>query len=328
MIIFLYGKDSYWLKQNLDKIVGEYKKKYSGLAFSVVDLAETDELAKLENAVKTVSFFDEKRLVVIKNTFGKAGIIAEFIKTWDLASDKQRILAFVENADIAQLTKQDKKLFSILAAEPNVVKIVEPLTSNKLESWLVKEIRLAGYEIEKNALRKLMDYTVDYGQKEPDPSITWRLKQEMNKLINYRSTQTSKLITAADIELLVTPRSDLNIFEVVDAVANKNKFRAARLLHNHLENDADPYYIFSMIVYQFRNLLRVKDLAKNAVPYAEIIKKTGLNPYVVKKTYEQCRKYDADELKNKFAALAHLDLTAKNGETDITDDLYQFVFSL
>ena len=102
MIIFLYGKDSYWLKQNLDKIVGEYKKKYSGLAFSVVDLAETDELAKLENAVKTVSFFDEKRLVVIKNSFGKAGTIAEFIKTWDLAGDKQRILVFVENADMAQ----------------------------------------------------------------------------------------------------------------------------------------------------------------------------------------------------------------------------------
>ena len=83
-----------------------------------------------------------------------------------------------------------------------------------------------------------------------------------------------------------------------------------------------------MLVYQFRNLLRVKDLAKNAVPYAEIIKKTGLNPYVVKKTYEQCKKYELDELKNEVAELSRLDLAAKNGEIDMTGGLYQFVFSL
>ena len=333
MIIFLYGRDGYRLKQNVDKIVSEYSKKYSGLAFSMLDLDETGEVTKLEDAIKTNSFFDEKRLVVIKNSFGEAGRLIELIKTWNLTEDKQRIFVFVENADGTQLAKKDQKLFSVLAAKPNVVKTVELLAGSKLENWLVKEIRIAGYEIEKNALKKLLDYTVDPDPKEIDPSITWRLKHETNKLTNYKSTQISKLITAADVELLVTPRVDLNIFEVVDAVANKNKFRAAKLLHNHLENDADPYYIFSMIVYQFRNLLRVKDLtnppAGGAVlPYSEIIKKTGMNPYVVKKTYEQCRKYDPDELKNKFAKLARLDLGAKNGETEVTDGLYQFIFSL
>jgi DNA polymerase III delta subunit len=87
-----------------------------------------------------------------------------------------------------------------------------------------------------------------------------------------------------------------------------------------------------MIVYQFRNLLRVKSLtnptAGGVVPYAEIIKKTGLNPYVVKKTYEQCKKYELAELKNIFSGLAALDIETKSGRLDLGDGLYQLTFSL
>ncbi len=82
-----------------------------------------------------------------------------------------------------------------------------------------------------------------------------------------------------------------------------------------------------MVAYQFRNLLRIKSLIKNAVPYADIVKKTGLNPFVVKKTFDQCRKYDLDELKQLFASLARIDIEAKSGLVDMEDGLYRFLFS-
>lgn len=337
MIIFLYGKDGYRLKQNLDKIVDEYKKKYSGLALSVLDLNETGDLVKLEDAVKTVSFFDEKRLIVLKNAFGWADKVVELIKTWDLTNDKQRILVFVENTDDTQLAKQSKELLALLATLPNITKYLEPLEGKRLESWAAKEFKSAGTEAEQAAVIKLISLVG------PD---SWRLGQEIAKLANYKgapcngekcgSSSTSlerpKLvldkITASDVELLVSSREDLNIFQVVDAVAAKNKLKAASLLYHYLWAGEDPYYIFSMIAYQFRNLLRVKGLIKNAVPYAAIIKKTGLNPFVVKKTHEQCRRYDIDELQRLFASLARLDIETKSGLIDMEDGLYRFVFSL
>lgn len=327
MIIFLYGKDSYRLKQNLDKIVDEYKKKYSGLALSVLDLNETGDFAKLEDTVKTVSFFDEKRLIVLKNAFNETKKIAELIKTWDLANDKQRILVFAENTDDTQLAKQSKELFVLLTTAPNMTKCTEPLEGKQLESWVAKEFKSAGAEAEPAAVKKLISFV---------GSDTWHLGQEIIKLANYKGRPrfteggpwgSSSMITPEDINLLVCPKEDLNIFQIVDVVAGKNKLRAISLLYNHLWAGEDPYYIFSILAYQFRNLLRIKSLIKNAVPYAAIIKKTGLNPFVVKKTHEQCRKYDLDELQRLFASLAKLDVEAKSGTIDMEDGLYRFVFS-
>ncbi|MDO8657300.1 MAG: hypothetical protein Q7K55_01070, partial [Candidatus Levybacteria bacterium] len=136
------------------------------------------------------------------------------------------------------------------------------------------------------------------------------------------------VITAEDIDLLVCPKEDFNIFQIVDAVADKNKSKASALIHKSLAAGEDPYYVFSMIIYQFRNLLRVKSLIKNAVPYVGIVKKTGLNPFVVKKTFDQCRGYDFDELRRLFASLAQIDVEAKSGLIDIENGLYRFVFSL
>ncbi|MBI2669871.1 MAG: hypothetical protein HYX20_01900 [Candidatus Yanofskybacteria bacterium] len=337
MIVFLYGRDSYRLKQNLEKIVEEYKKKYSGLAFSILNLSEAGEFAKLENAVKTVSFFDEKRLIVLKNSFSEADKVSGLIKTWDLINDKQRILVFAENTDDIQLANQNKELLALLMAQPNVSRCLELLEGKQLENWTVKEFKLMGVEADPAAIKKLISFT---------GSDTWRLSQEIIKLANYRgaprnggecgSSSTSlerpkqmpDKIMADDVDLLVNPKEDLNIFHVVDAVAGRNQLKAAILLHGNLMAGEDPYYIFSMVTYQFRNLLRIKSLIKNAVPYIGIVKKTGLNPFIVKKTYEQCRKYDLDELRRLFASLAQIDIEAKSGLIDMENGLYRFVFSL
>ncbi len=318
MIIFLYGRDGYRLKQNLEKIVDEYKKKYSGLGYSFLDFNEPDRLAILEDTVKTVSFFDEKRLVVLKKSFGEADKIAELLKVWDLATDKQRILIFVEEADEAQLIKENKYFFAALTAKPNIVKYFEPLGGRQLENWIAKEIKLAGADIETAAIKKLISNAGD---------DSWRLGQEIIKLANYRSSFDDKKITVADVDLLVYAEENINIFQIIDAIANKNKFKAAGLLYSHIWAGDDPYYIFSMIAYQFRNLLRIKSLIKNAVPYEGIIKKTGLNPFVVKKTFDQCRKYDIDELKQLFTSLARIEVEAKSGLINIEDGLYRFLFS-
>ena len=77
MLIFLYGRDIYRSKENLDKIIAEFNRKYpSGLNFHSFDLSDPSrgsgqELDKFEDAVKSLSFFDEKKLVLIKNSFEK-----------------------------------------------------------------------------------------------------------------------------------------------------------------------------------------------------------------------------------------------------------------
>lgn len=342
MIIFLYGRDSYRLKQNLDKITAEYRKKASGMSFLVLDFSPDasvgikKQLEKLTDLIKTVSFFDEKRLIVLKNAFLAGEEIADLITAWKLVADKQRVLVFTENSEEKELAKKNKRLFGLLSAKSNIAKSFEPLEGKRLENWAKEEIESLGGKIEPEALRKLVSYATNPPARDKlsDPAAAWRLEQEINKLVNYKSavgdndSAKNGQINVSDIELLVGPNVSLNIFEVVDAIANKSKYKATATLYNHLETGVDPYYIFSMVTYQFRNLLRIKTLIKNAVPYADIVKKTGLNPYVVKKTYEQCKKFDLDELKQAFAILAQIDISAKTGNIDMAEGLYQFALSL
>lgn len=341
MIIFLYGRDSYRLKQNLDKIVAEYRKKNSGMGFAVFDFDSgapenaRQKFGKLDELVRTVSFFDETKLLVIKNAFTVSKETIGLIKERGLVADKQRILVFAETVGKGELLKKDKNLFNLLSARPNIFKSFEPLTGKQLENWAKKEVESLGGKIEPHALKKLISSVVTTAARNepPDPSSTWRLKQEMDKLINYKLAISNnpgkdKSINVTDVELLVGPNTALNIFEVIDALANKNRSKAIATIYSYLEDGVDPYYIFSMTVYQFRNLLRIKALAKNAVPYANIVKKTGLHPYAARKTYEQCKKFDLNELKQLFAKLAQLDISAKSGGTDMAEGLYQFIFSL
>lgn len=335
MIIFLYGRDSYRLKQNLDKITAEYRKKNSGMSFSILDFGPDaqggtkQQLGKLNDLIKTVSFFDEKRLIVLRGAFLAGEEMADLITNWKLEDDKERILVFTENSEEKELVKKDKKLFNLLSVKLNIAKSFEPLDGKQLENWVKKEIEAPGGKIEPAALRKLISYVTNPANRDKlsDPTAIWRLKQEIDKLVNYKSAE-NEVINASDVELLVGPNVNLNIFEIIDAIASKNRYRALTMLYNHLESGADPYYIFSMVLFQFRNLLKVKTLIKNVVPYVDIVKKTGLNPYVVKKTYEQCKKFDLDELKRAFATLAQTETNTKSGNLDMAEGLYRFALSL
>src|SRR3989344_2090789 len=116
----------------------------------------------------------------------------------------------------------------------------------------------------------------------------WRLSGEISKLSSFKKDGTVK---KDDIELFVKPRIELDIFKTIDALAAKNKKQALALLHKHLDGGEVPLYLLSMIAYQFKNLLIVKELAQKGLMYASIVKKSGLHPFVVKKTYFMCNQF-------------------------------------
>lgn len=319
MLIFLYGQDGYRLKQDLNILITSYRAKNpESLSFAVLDLAEKENFTKLEDSIKTVSFFGEKRLLILKNAFEKAEEISGLINSWNLTEDKERILVFVENLAQGEVTKKGRKLFKILTSKPNITKVFEPLTSKRLENWVIKIVRELDGQIEVDALKKLIYYI---------GNDTWRLNCELNKLVNYKFKCQDKNIKLEDVNLLVTAKTELKIFDAIDAIGNKNKPKSFLLLSKHIESGEDPNYIFSMIVYQFRNLIKIKSLAMGHLQPSEISQRAGLHPFVVGKAIEQAKKFDMRELKDKFTELAEADIRFKSGIMDMEDFIFKFAIS-
>jgi DNA polymerase-3 subunit delta len=137
------------------------------------------------------------------------------------------------------------------------------------------------------------------------------------------------MIEEQDIDDLVSSKISIGIFDTIDALGNNNKKEAARLLHEHLKQGENPFYIFSMFVYQFRNLLKVADLKeKGMLNDYEISKNSGLHPFVVKKSLGQLRNLTFSKLKNIYKNLSELDTKIKTGKIDIQLALDKFLIEL
>src|SRR3989344_2952919 len=149
----------------------------------------------------------------------------------------------------------------------------------------------------------------------------WQLSNEITKLVNFRQG----VIKKSDVELLVTPNISVDIFKTIDSLAQKNKKQALILLHKHLDNNENPLYLLSMIGYQLRNLLVVKEFSEQGLMYASIVKKSGLGPFVVKKSYFLCRQFTFEELKNAYRKIFSIDSDIKTGRIEAETALDLFI---
>src|SRR5688572_30157856 len=114
MIVFLHGKDSYRIKEQTDKILDGYlKKNASGINIFKFDFEEASvsSLKELEETIKTMPFFEEKKIMIVKNVFSSsvADKLPEIIERWNLAKDQGLILIVAESLDDKELAKKNKK---------------------------------------------------------------------------------------------------------------------------------------------------------------------------------------------------------------------------
>lgn len=307
MIIFLYGSDTYRSREELRKIIQESKKTNPDwFDFVRIDAGdkEMEVFKELRQTTDTASMFSQKKLVVIENIFSANKDIREevleFLKSKALEKDKDLEIIFWDDETDAR-----EEFFRYLKTKAECREF-KPLQGVQLKSWIKKYIAEAGGAIESQALDKLTEWI---------GGDLWRMANEINKLLNY-----NKNIKLENVELLVSPEIDLNIFKMVDAIGYKDKVMAIKLFSQHIESGADEYYLLSMFIYQFRNLIKIKT--------AKSIKSLGMKPFVEHKSIQQARNFSFEELKKIYCQLMTIDLEAKIGKTEIRAALELFLSGL
>ncbi len=311
MIIFLYGPDSYRSKQKLDEIVLHYKESgKSGLNLITLDAGEIN-FADFYDNFKISSMFAEKKLIILKNVFANKNFQEDFIKEVKSIETLKDVVLVYEN----EAPDQRLKLFKTLLKGCKCQEF-SFLSGLNLRRWAQEEFQELGQKINVDALDLLLNYA---------GSDLWRLSGEINKLSNFKK---GEVVKKDDVELFVKPRIEVDIFKTIDALAGKNKKLALALLHKHLDGGEVPLYLLSMIAYQFKNLLVVKELAQKGLMYASIVKKSGLHPFVVKKTYYACNQFSFEELKNIYQKIFQVDFDIKTGKVEAETALDLLVASI
>jgi len=318
MTIFLYGQDAYRLKQGSEQVLVGYGKKYPGsLNLFSFDLSDKEQRIRFEDTLKTVSFFEEAKLVMVRGAFASKEIsewTEKIVSDRDIYADKHIVIMLTEQFPGKDLEKINKKFFHNLFSKSSTVRNFEYLDSSKLTNWVRSEFVSRGCSIDAASIRALVALT---------GNESWRIANEIEKLANFKQGE----ITRPDITSLVSNRSDLNIFDFVDAVVSKNRPKAYEFLYKELKSGRDPHYILTMIVFGFRNMLLIKDLMDRKIDQGLIAKKSGLHPFVIKKTSINLSKFNLNELKASYGKLLEMDIFSKNGSFNLVDSLFTLVLS-
>lgn len=321
MIIFLYGEESFRSSQKLLQIKEKFlATDLAGAGLSVFDYEEGNFKSKPLDILGAPNLLNPKRLIIIKNLISAATeedretVLKYFKETAAIAKNDDLVVVFFENI----LPKKNSTLFKFLEKNAKSQNF-EKMSASKINQWVLKKLKELDPEasITNSALEQLAAYS---------GGDTRVLNSEIQKLVNFAGGIT---INDKDVETLVSANINIKIFDTIDALGNNNKKVAAKLIHEHLKKGEDPFYLFSMVVYQFRNLLKVADLKENmGNSEYEIAHLAGLHPFVVKKSLAQIRNFSLERLKNIYQQLAELDSKIKTGKIDIRLALDKFIVEL
>ncbi|MCD5397191.1 MAG: DNA polymerase III subunit delta [Candidatus Pacebacteria bacterium] len=316
MLYFLYGPDTYRSQRKLREIIIHYQKIHSsGLNLKYFD-AKQSSFQEFKDIFQTVSMFKEKKLIVLTNSFTNPDFKSFFIKQGELFKQSKDIILFYEKNKISNIDIFFR--FLIKNAQTQEFSL---LTGTRLKNWLSQEVGKQKLKIEQSAQDELIKFV---------GNDLWRMSTELEKLASYKKRNkkeqssfkkgtkkgTRFLIDIEDIRLLVKSKIETDIFTTIDALAEKNKKKVFALIYKHLDKGESVLYLLTMIKYQFRNLLIIKDFIEKQKPYQMILRESRMHPFVIRKTYSQAQKFTLKELMFFYQQLLEIDVEIKTGQKD------------
>jgi DNA polymerase-3 subunit delta len=143
------------------------------------------------------------------------------------------------------------------------------------------------------------------------------LANELDKLATYVGPGAT--ITVEDVRQLSAQVQEARIFDLTDALAQRNRKQALDLLHDLLADGEPPLKLISTITSQVRSLLLVKELADNGLRTSQIVSATGIAPFVAEKALRQIGRFSPSQLEGAYRQLLATDAALKRSR--LTPDM-------
>lgn len=299
MIYCLFGSDEFRAQARLEQLEAEAKKLASSLDYSLVT-ANKCEPGELAEAIAAQSLIASRKFLVIKNAITEG---TPELQAWlgqqlaKLAADEAVTVIFWETQLPPITNSLGRQLTSYL------IETYQPLTLTQTKSWLQAQLRDRHLRLTAPAIDYLLtNFSGDLR----------RLGNELDKLVLFSPDQTIDRSLAAQ---LAVPTLDDNIFSMIDALAQRDLSRANQMMNAQLARGKSESELLAMMAYQFRNILRVKSLASQQLPLAQIVSQTGLQLWMVRKNLGFAAKFTVPQLQRIFYLLQRVDTAMKQGRT-------------
>jgi len=293
-MILLYGEERYLRKQYFDIILKQYDAKKGDMNSDFYE-GKGINIGALIDQAETLPMFAERRVTVLEDTgLFKAGgeQLAEYLEN----PCETTVFVFYESE-----VDERSKLYKTVKAKGIAAQIDEQsreVLRGIIGSFLKKEGKKATLETADLILDKTGN---NMGM----------LRCELEKLVTYKID--SDIITNEDVEAVCSRNVEDRIFDLIDAIADRNAKKAMDLYYDLIALRESPIKLLALMEKQYNQLLQIRLLRDEGGQPAEIADKCGINRYFIGKYMTRASRYSAKALREIFESAVQTDEDIKMG---------------
>ncbi len=256
--------------------------------------AEDTSAGDILAAVQTLPMMAERRWVHVARVHKLKAEAQESLAAYVKSPVPHTVLVFSgEKIDrrrkLGQALSKRKAVFGFEAPKPW-----------ELNDWIETRAEHIGHPIERDAAVLLADFVVvDAGA----------IDRAFETLDLYAGGD--RPIAEADVESVIAPTRVRSIFELTDAIGERNRRDATRLLRNALDGGESGLLVLAMIARHLRQLLSYLMYSAQRLPQAELARAIGVKPFLLNRIAEQARNFSITQLRSGLHAAARADVALK-----------------
>ncbi len=293
-VYILYGEEAYLRSQYKDKLKNalldggdpmnlHYFEGKDVKPGEVIDLAET------------MPFLAQRRVILLENSglFAKGG---EELAAYLGEPSDTAFFVFIEPS-----VDKRSKLYKAATARGRAIEF-KMQDEAVLKRWVLGFLKKENKNITERDLNLFLDKT---------GSDMENIRGELEKLLCYCLERD--VVTAQDIEAVCTRQVTSQIFDMINAVAERRQKAAMELYYDLLTLKEPPMRILFLITRQFNMLLQVKELKNKGYDANTIGEKVGLAGFIARKYVAQAAKFKEADLHRALSDCVETEEAVKTG---------------
>lgn len=293
-VYLIYGEEKYLVRNIKDRLIKGIVNEGDNMNFSKCSGKDCNAKQVIDLA-ETMPFLANYRVILLEDTnwFKSAN---EDMTAYVESIPENTVLIFVES----EIDKRNK-LYKQVKNHGYVCEC-NRMNHAELTKWILVRLKKENKNITKDNMNYLLEKLGD-----DMDNIT----SELDKLMSY--TLGKDVIEKSDIDAVCISEITGKIFEMVDALGNKNQKKSLDLYYDLIAVREAPMRILYMLTRQFNIMHQIKELLLVGTSSGEIAKHMGLAPFIVNKTIKQCKNFKMSTLKNAMNDCLKMEESVKQG---------------
>lgn len=292
-IYLIYGAEDFLRKEYRERLKRALSPEEDSMNYSYYE-GKDISVGEIIDLAETMPFLAERRTIIIENSpffKGDGEKMAEYLNS----VPDTTYFVFVE-----EVVDKRSKMYKSVKQNGSIVEV--SITEEKLITWILQLLKKDNKKITTNTMHYLL---------EKIGTNMETIRQEVEKLICY--CYDKEVITEEDIDAVCTTQMNNQIFEMLDAMANKRQKAALQMYYNLLALREPPMKILYLIGRQFNLLMQTKMLKQRGYGDRVIAEKIGVPPFAGTKYVNQASKFKMEDLKKAVEECVEADEAVKNG---------------